>query len=86
MFSTSPSSINVSGGGSTPTYRNGTSTSATTTVNNNISITLTGMIDNTEVRVYAEDTITELAGIENVVDGSLNDRCFTFALGGWCSS
>lgn len=71
--------INVTGGGQTPVIRNGAG--ATTVVNNNTSVTLSGMRDLTEVRVYAEGTQTELAGIENATAGTADDRSFTFALG-----
>lgn len=70
--------LNISGGGSTPSIRNGAG--ASTTVNNNISVTLTGMKDNTEVRVYTTETTTELAGVENATDGSADNRSFTFSL------
>ena len=52
--------LNVSGGVSSPTYRNGTS--ASTTVNNNVTITLTGLKSASEVRVY-----TDNAGQNDVV-------------------
>lgn len=55
--------LNITGGGSTPTYRNGTS--ASTTVNSNVLITLTGLKTGSEVRVY-----TDNAGDNDaVVDG-----------------
>jgi hypothetical protein len=54
--------INVSGG-LTPSYRDGTS--ATTTVNNNVTVTFSGLALNTEVRVYATTGGAELAGIED---------------------
>lgn len=53
---------------------------ASTTVENNVSVTLTGMRDNTEVRVYTAGTTTELAGIEDATAGSVDNRSFTFAL------
>lgn len=64
--------------GDTPTYRN--VAAATTLIINNIAVTLTGMYDGTEVRVYATGTTTELAGIEEATDGTVNDRSFTFSL------
>lgn len=70
--------INVSGGDS-PTYRNGTG--ATTTVLNTVAITLTGMKDNTEVRVFDLDK-NPVAGIEDAIDGSANNRSFTFSAEG----
>jgi hypothetical protein len=69
--------INVTSGGATPSVRN--SNGSSTVVNNNTTITLTGMRDNTEVRVYRAGTTTEIAGIENVVDGSVDDRTFDFS-------
>jgi hypothetical protein len=69
--------INVSGGGNTPTYRNGTS--ASTTVNNNISVTFTGLKDNTEVRVYDAGDGSEIGGIENATSGSPDNRTFTWS-------
>ncbi len=58
--------INVSGGGGSPTYRNGTS--ATTTVNASANVTLTGLKTDSEVRAYVGTdpaTATELAGTES---------------------
>jgi hypothetical protein len=56
--------LNIGGGGSSPTYRNGTG--ASTTINaGQVTLTLTGLIVNSEVRVYSHGTITELAGIED---------------------
>lgn len=54
--------INVSSG-ATPSYRDGAG--ATTTVNNNVTVTFSGLIANTEVRVYATAGGAELAGVEN---------------------
>jgi len=80
--------INVTGGNLVDTsYRNGTS--ATTTINNNVAITVTNMKDNTEVRVFQTSTIdttppytapTELAGIENATAGTEDARTFTFSV------
>ena len=68
--------INVSNGGDSPTYRNGTS--ATTTVNNNIAVTFTGMRDNTEVRVYDAGDGSQISGIENATAGGVDNRSFTW--------
>ena len=55
--------INVVGGGDSPTVHNiGTSTS---TVVNARTLTLTGLVSASEVRIYSAGTTTELAGIEN---------------------
>lgn len=61
--------LNITGGGS-PSIRN--SDGSSTTVNNNVSITLTGLVNPTEVRVYQANTTTELAGQENVTTGTFN--------------
>ncbi len=66
--------LNIGGGGSTPTYRNGSG--ASTTINNNVTVTLTGLKNPSEVRVYTAGTQTELAGQENVTGGS-----FAFSVG-----
>ena len=72
--------INVGSPGDTPTYRNGTG--ASTVVNNNVTVTLTGLKDNTEVRVYNAGTQSELAGIESATGGGGIDlREFAFSLG-----
>jgi hypothetical protein len=71
--------LNISGGGDSPSVRN--SAVSTTTVNANVEVTLTGMKDNTEVRVCAAgDPNTALAGIENATAGTVNDRSFAFSL------
>lgn len=70
--------LNVTGGGDTPTIRNGTG--ATTTVNNNVSVTLNGLRDATEVRVMSSDNQVIFDGIEEVTAGTTDDRSFTFAL------
>ena len=63
--------------GPTPTVRNGSG--ASTTLNNNVTITITGLKDNTEVRIYNTSTTTELAGTETATDGTTDDRNFAFS-------
>jgi hypothetical protein len=62
--------LNVTAGGGTPTVRNGAG--ASTTVNANVSVTLTGLKNPSEVRVFSAGTQTEVAGTggENVTSGS----------------
>ena len=58
--------LNISGGGSVPTIRNGTG--ATTNVVASANVTLTGLIADSEVRAYLGTnpaTATELAGVES---------------------
>ena len=71
--------ITIVAGGDSPSIRNGAG--ATTTVVAAVEVTLTGMKDNTEVRVYDQSAIpVELAGIENVTAGTVDDRSFSFSL------
>ena len=60
------------------TYINGTS--ATTTLSQDVQTTLTGLRDNTEIRIMAAGTDTELDGIEAATTGSTDDRSFAFTL------
>lgn len=63
----------------TNSYRN--TGGGSVTIENNISVTLTGMRDNTEVRILDNaDNNIELAGIENATAGTTDDRSFTFSL------
>jgi len=71
--------INVSDG-STPTIRN--ALDSTTVINNNVAVTFSGMRDNTEVRVYAAGTKTELDGIENATAGTPDNRTFVASVAG----
>ena len=59
------------------TYQNGAG--ASTTINNNVNVTLTGLKDNTEVRVLNNTTGEFLAGTENATDGTTDNRSFTFS-------
>lgn len=55
--------INASGITGTVSYRNnGTST---TTINNNVTVTFSGLVANSEVRIYNHSTGAELDGVEN---------------------
>jgi hypothetical protein len=56
--------INITDGGDTPSIRNGTN--AQTILNNAVTLTLTGIVSGSEVRIYSHGTTTELDGIENV--------------------
>jgi hypothetical protein len=64
-------------GGDVPSIRNGTG--ASTTVTASVNVTLTGMKDNTEVRVFLQGTTTVVDGIENATAGTSDDRSFTFS-------
>lgn len=60
--------INITNGGDTPTIRNGTG--ASTTVVNAITLSLTNLIEDSEVRIYETGTINEIAGQESVTGGT----------------
>jgi len=55
--------IDVTGGGDTPTVLN--SGTGSVTINNQRTLTLSGLVVNSEVRIYVAGTINELAGVEN---------------------
>lgn len=55
------------------------------TLSTDIVGTFTGMRDNSEVRVYAAGTKTELAGIENATAGTADDRSFAATIAGGTS-
>lgn len=72
--------INVSGGGDTPSVRN--AASSTTQVNNNKAVTISGLRDTTEIRVMqAGSNTVELDGTDDATTGTTDDRSFTFSLG-----
>lgn len=74
--STGTVTINITNGG-TPTYK---TAGATVVINNNITLTLTGLRENTEVRIYTIGPRTEIAGTENATDGTFDDRSFSFSV------
>ena len=73
--------LQITGGGTSIEFRN--ASSGTVTIESNASITVTGLQDNTEVRIFDSATTgpqTELAGIEDAIDGTSGNRSFTFTL------
>lgn len=72
--------INVAGGATTPSIRVGASFTGSVNVVASTNVTISGLKDNTEVRVMSAGTDTELTGIENATVGTTDDRSFTFAL------
>jgi hypothetical protein len=70
--------VNVSGGSGTVSYK---TAGTTISIVNSVTVTLTGLKDNTEVRVMAAGSNTnELAGTENATAGSPDDRTYAFSL------
>lgn len=66
---------------SSPTVRN--SAGSTTLISADVAVTLTGMKNNTEIRVFDHATSNpqiELAGVEDATDGTSDNRSFTFSL------
>ena len=62
--------LNISGGGDSPTVTNiGASSTA---VQNVVTFSLTGLVDNTEVRVYRASDDVELFGVENSSGGTVS--------------
>ncbi len=59
-----------------------TASGGTTQVNNNVTVTFDKMKDNTEVRIYAAGTSTELDGIENATAGTTDNRNFAASVAG----
>ena len=67
-FTATSGSVSVAvSGGAIPTY---TSDGVSVTMTLSTTLTLTGLENNTEVRVYDQGTTTEVAGSENVTSGS----------------
>lgn len=63
--------VTISAANSNPTQAEFNNTNGgTMTVSNTVAVTLTGLQDNTEIRVLAQGTQTELQGIENTSGGS----------------
>lgn len=68
IYNNSSKSITINVvGGTTPTILNGSG--ASTTVNSNVSVTLTDLKNPSEVRVYDAGTTTEIDGSENIITG-----------------
>lgn len=67
-FTATSGSVTVSvSGGAIPTY---TSDGVAVTMTLSTTLTLTGLQNNTEVRIYEQGTINEIAGSENVTGGT----------------
>lgn len=61
--------INITNGQS-PTVLNGSG--ASTTINNNVTVTYTGIVNGSEVRILAAGTSTELDGVESVTGNTFS--------------
>jgi hypothetical protein len=74
--------LNQVGGGDAFSYELAAGTTSTVTINNNVAVTFDQLKDNSEVRVYAAGTSTELAGIEDATAGSVDNRNFLASIAG----
>lgn len=72
--------LNISGGTGVTANHHIRTAGATVTVKADVTVTFTGMKDNTEVRIYAAGTSTELQGIENATAGTTDNRSFAAAI------
>jgi hypothetical protein len=72
--------ITISGGSGVSASSHVRTAGATVVVNSNVTVTFTGMRDNSEVRIYTAGTSTELAGIENATGGTPDARTFAAAI------
>jgi len=72
--------LTISGGSGVTADHHVRTAGATVNVNSDVTVTFTGMRDNSEVRIYSAGTKTELAGIENATAGSADARTFAAAI------
>jgi hypothetical protein len=78
LATTGTLTINISGGSGNTSYR---TAGATVVIVNSVTITLTTLRDNSEIRVMqAGSNTVELAGIEAATAGTTNARTFSFSL------
>ena len=79
--------VNIASGSMTITVSGGSglgqtsvrSAGATVTVNSDVTVTFTGMKDNSEVRVYKTSDDSVVAGIEDATAGTTNNRSFAWS-------
>lgn len=78
-IATGSMTINISGGSGVTADTHVRTAGCVVTVSADVSITFDKMKDDTEVRIYNSSTGAEIAGIEDVTAGTLNDRSFTWS-------
>jgi hypothetical protein len=74
IFNNSGGLVTLSSNGAAMTVCN--ALDSTTVINNDVTVTFDNMKDDTEVRIYAAGTKTELDGIENATAGTADNRNF----------
>ena len=78
-IATGAMTINIAGGSGVTASSHVRTAGTVITVSADVTITFTGMKDNTEVRVYKTSDGSEIAGIENATAGTTNNRSFTWS-------
>lgn len=78
-ISTGSMTINVSGGSGVTLSSHVRTAGCTVTVSADVSVTFTGMKDNSEVRIFKTSDDSVVDGIENATAGTLNNRSFTWS-------
>jgi len=78
-IATGSMTINISGGSGVTASSHVRTAGAVITVSADVTVTFTGMKDNTEVRIYKTSDNSEIAGIENATAGTTDNRSFAWA-------
>jgi hypothetical protein len=78
-IATGSMTINISGGSGVSASSHVRTAGCVITVSADVTVTFTGMKDNTEVRVYKTSDDSEVAGIENATAGTPDNRSFSWA-------
>lgn len=78
-IATGSMTINISGGSGVTASSHVRTAGAVVTVSADVTVTFTGLKDNTEVRVYKTSDDSVIDGIENATAGTTNDRSFSWA-------
>jgi len=78
-IATGSMTINISGGSGVTASSHVRTAGAIVTVSADVTVTFTGMKDNTEVRIYKTSDDSAIAGIEEATAGTTNDRSFSWS-------
>jgi len=78
-IATGSMTINISGGSGVTADSHVRTAGCTITVSADVTVTFTGMKDNTEVRVYKTSDDSVIGGIENATAGTTDDRSFAWS-------
>lgn len=78
-IATGSMTININGGSGVTADSHVRTAGATVTISADVTITFSGMKDNSEVRIYRVSDGTEVDGIENATAGTTDNRTFTWS-------